>query len=138
MVWQLQPFWRPSARWTTQICPTSQMVRRNSCSAGKENMEPPEVQGWGGLSGEVGGKCRKPAKGKGSRLPATAHMAQFAGPRLGLRQSLHRVAERRAVEVCPSPSVPRAWEVWANSSGTSPLPARVGLWVNMWGLQLLI
>lgn len=63
--WQLRPFWRPSAGWTTQICPTSQMVQRNSFLAGKENMEPPEVQGWGGLSGEVGGKCRKPAEGRG-------------------------------------------------------------------------
>ena len=134
-------FLRALCQLDTQTWPTSQAVHGYSLSAGREHLEP---RGGGTVRG---GRedCRSTAPRaevrRGDLLPATAHhpgcLGQFAKPPLGLRQSLHRVAERRAVEGRPS-SVSRAWEVWGNSSGTSPLLARVGLWVNMWGLQLLI
>lgn len=98
-----------------RFVPLPKWYRDTASQLGKRTWNPQRCGGWGGLSGEVGGKCRKPGE-KGSLLPATAHMAQFAGPRSGLRQSLHRVAERH-----PS-SVPQAWEVPAAQLWDQPPP----------------
>lgn len=96
-----------------RFVPLPKWYRDTASQLGKRTWNPQGCGGWGGLSGEVGGKCRKPAE-QGSLLPATAHMAQFAGATIRTKAVL-ALGGRKTPFFCP-PSL-------GGSGGTALGPA---------------